>query len=99
MAQTLPLQVAINDLNDAQTIVQAELQTYTIQPTESEQMMQIVIFAVMFVGAALYFAREVKPFLAQYAQVRMTRSRSDANERWNLKGNVDSTCYRPCTGY
>lgn len=69
----LPVQVAVSDLDSAQTVVQAQLQAYTIQPTESEQIMQIVIFAVMFVGAIIYFAWNVKPFLSQYAQVRMTR--------------------------
>lgn len=68
----LLVQVAISDLDNAQTTVQAQLQTYTIQPTESEQLMQIVIFAVMFVGAIGYFLWNVKPLLAQYAQVRMT---------------------------
>ena len=67
----LPVQVAISDMSNAQTTVQAQLQTYTIQPTESEQLMQIVIFVVMFVGAIVYFAWNVKPFLAQYAQVCM----------------------------
>ena len=72
MATHAALQVAVNDLNNAQTIVQEQLQTYTIQPTESEQILQIVIFAVMCVGAAVYFAWNVKPFLSQYAQVCMT---------------------------
>ena len=68
----LSVQVAISDLNTAQTTVQAQLQTYTIRPTESEQIMQIAIFAVMFVGAIVYFAWNVKPFLSQYAQVHTT---------------------------
>lgn len=63
------MQVALSDLEVAQTAVQAELENYTIQPTASEQIMQIVVFVVMFVGAGIYFMWYVKPFLSQYAQV------------------------------
>lgn len=63
------MQVAVSDLDGAQTAVQAQLETYTIQPTAYEQIMQIALFVVMFVGAGIYFMWYVKPFLSQYAQV------------------------------
>lgn len=63
------MQVAVSDLDVAQTQVQAQLENYTIQPTGSEQIMQIALFVVMFLGAGIYFLWYVKPFLSQYAQV------------------------------
>ena len=65
----LSVQATINDITNAQTIVQQELQDFKAQPTHSEQIMQIVVFVFMFFAAIWYFSWDVKPFLAGYAKV------------------------------
>ena len=68
-SNVLWLQVTIPDMTNAQLTVQSEFQSFTIQPTNSEHILQIVVFVVMFVGAVLFYIWNVKPFLVLYAQV------------------------------
>ena len=63
------MQATINEMTTAQTRIQEELQIFKAQPTHSEQNMQIAALVFMFVGAALYLTRDVRPFLMQYTQV------------------------------
>ena len=65
------MQAINNDMTNAQTRVQEELQRFNLQPTDKEQIMQIVVLVIMFVGAVWYFTWSVKPFLFQYAQVQL----------------------------
>lgn len=66
------MQTTNNDMTNAQTTIQQELQDYKAQPTHSEQIMQIVVVVAMLAGAIWYFSWDVKPFLSQYAQVCYT---------------------------
>lgn len=64
------LQAALSDMSPAQLVIQQEFQTFVIKPANHEQIMQIVIFASMFVGAVWFFIRNIKPFLVLFAEVQ-----------------------------
>ena len=63
------VQITIPDITAAQLVVQSEFQNYSISPTKSEQMLQIIVFVAMIVGAGFFFVWNVKPFLRLYSQV------------------------------
>lgn len=52
----------------AQSIVQVQFQDFVFQPTDQEQILQIIVFVVMFLGALGFSLWNIKPFLAQFSQ-------------------------------
>ena len=56
-------------MNAAQLVIQAEYQSFVFKPTDEEQIMQIVVFVAMFIGAIWFFLYNIKPFLKLFAQV------------------------------
>jgi len=64
----LLLQVTDSDMSAAQSRIQDLFQTFVFQPLSQEQVLQIVVFVVMFAGALGFFIWNIKPFLAQFSQ-------------------------------
>ena len=58
------------DRSPAQLKIQAQYQTFVFRPLDQEQIMQIVVFVAMFIGAVWFFLRNIKPFLVLFATVR-----------------------------
>ena len=55
-------------MSAGQQVVQVQFQDFVFQPTNQEQIMQIAVFVVMFVGAAAFYLWNIKPFLALFSQ-------------------------------
>ncbi len=55
-------------MSAAQSRIQDLFQTFVFQPLSQEQVLQIVVFVVMFAGALGFFIWNIKPFLAQFSQ-------------------------------
>ena len=70
----MALQVVLSDMYPAQLAVQAQYQRFVLRPADHEQIMQIVVFVAMFIGAVWFFLRNIKPFLVLFATVRPARS-------------------------
>ena len=62
-----------------QLIAQAEFQKHVFRPTDQEQIMQIVIFVAMFVGALAYYVWNIKPFLVVFSQASAVWSAPNHN--------------------
>lgn len=68
VSTSLLLQVTDSDMSAAQSRIQSLFQTFVFQPISQEQVLQIVVFVVMFAGALGFFIWNIKPFLAQFSQ-------------------------------
>ena len=66
----VPMQAVLLDMYPAQLRIQSEYQTFVFKPSDQEQIMQIVVFVAMFIGAVWFFLRNIKPFLVLFATVR-----------------------------
>ncbi|DBA80194.1 TPA: hypothetical protein ACH3X2_007658 [Trebouxia sp. C0005] len=62
--------VTDSDMSAAQSRIQDLFQSFVFQPLSQEQVLQIVVFVVMFAGALGFFIWNIKPFLAQFSQER-----------------------------